>query len=359
MMRRPPARTLIEVAGECPKIIGTSVALFEVLERATRVAQTIVPVMIEGETGTGKELLARRIHAMSPRSAGPFVAVNCAAIPKDLFESELFGHERGAFTGAVAAKAGAFERAHGGTLFLDEIGDMAFEHQAKLLRAIQEREVQRVGGSAPRSVDVRIVAATHRALASGDTAFREDLYYRLAGYTLRLPPLRERGHDVVTIAKAILAREFPSKTLSRSAQQRLLTHSWPGNVRELENVLRAAAIDARGQRIDHTHLRQITFATAADEPRSRSELGAERLTAVRDHLSAHGRITATDVRRLFHLQKAHAQRLLARWEHDGTIVRHGQGRGTFYTSADRQGHDEPLGQPQLSRMTTIFTSVAA
>jgi len=203
---------------ESRSIVGTSKSLLAVLAQTDRVARTNVAVLIEGETGTGKELLARRVHNTSARAGGPFVALNCAAIPRDLLEAELFGHERGAFSGAHALKLGAFERAHGGTLFLDEVGDMAPEHQGRVLRAIQEGEIQRLGcASAPRKVDVRIVAATHRELRTQieARAFRDDLYYRLAGYTLRLPPLRERGWDVVAIANALLKREFPTKCFTR------------------------------------------------------------------------------------------------------------------------------------------------
>ncbi len=313
-------------------IIGNSKALCEVLDRAGRVARTNVAVLIEGETGTGKELFARYIHDRGSREDGPFVAVNCAAIPKDLLEAELFGAERGAFTGALATRPGAFERAHGGTLFLDEIGDMALEHQAKVLRVLQEGEVQRVGGAAPRRIDVRVVAATHRVLLGG-TAFRDDLYYRLAGYTLRLPPLRARGRDIVAIAKDVLQREFPTKTLSRPAQVRLLAYAWPGNVRELENVIRSAAIDARGRRIDDAVLRrQPAFADAERTPPVQA--AEDRRAVVQALLEARGRITAADVRGLFQLQKAHAYRLLAGWERTGDLARCGSGRGTFYVAKE-------------------------
>ncbi|MBN1773587.1 MAG: sigma-54-dependent Fis family transcriptional regulator [Deltaproteobacteria bacterium] len=321
------------MADRRPKIIGSSKGLREVLARAARVARTAVAVLIEGESGTGKELLAQHIHDLSPRAAGPLVTVNCAAIPKDLLESELFGHERGAFTGALAMKIGAFDRAHGGTLFLDEIGDMALDHQAKVLRAIQEGEIQRVGGNAPRKVDVRIVAATHRDLPArtAEGSFREDLYYRLAGYTLRLPPLRERGRDIVAIAKALLAREFPAKFLSRAAQALLLGYAWPGNVRELENVVRAAAIDARGRRIsEKVVLAQPAFAGVAKPVTGPS--AAARLTAVRAFLEQRGRIAAADVRATVHLQKAQAHRLLAAWERRGEIERRGAGRSTYYVA---------------------------
>jgi transcriptional regulator with GAF, ATPase, and Fis domain len=325
MAQRDSIRSLIK--GRSPSLAGA-------LQKIRRAAPTNVPILIMGETGTGKELAARLVHEESRRSEGPFVAVNCAAIPKDLLESELFGHERGAFTGALSTKAGAFERAHGGTLFLDEIGDMALEHQAKVLRAIQEGEVQRVGGSSPKKIDVRIVAATHRDLRARavEGAFREDLYYRLAGYELRLPPLRERGRDVLAIAKALLERESPGKYFSRSAQALLLGYSWPGNVREVENVVRAAAIDARGRRISERVVRRhpaFAQATRVECPRSTKD----QLVAMRAFIETHGRIGASDVRDLFNVKKTRAYSLLEAWERTGAIEARGDGRGTYYVTA--------------------------
>ena len=310
-------------------IVGNCKPLRKVLSRALRAASTNLAVLIEGETGTGKELLARCIHAHSgDRALRPFVAVNCAAIPKDLFESEMFGHERGAFTGAVATKIGAFERADGGTLFLDEIGELPLDQQAKLLRVLQEREVQRVGGAAQRRVDARIITASHRDLRTA--GFREDLYFRVAVCTLRLAPLRERGRDIIAIASQLLAREFPTKTLSRSARRLLLAHEWPGNIRELENVLRAAALDTEGTRIGEAVLRsQPTFA-GVEEKRDRTSL-------VRSFLNVHSRITAADVRELLGVQRAQASRLLTEWERGGLLVRCGAGVATYYV-ATSQSH---------------------
>jgi DNA-binding NtrC family response regulator len=253
-----PGSTFIDepVAAQRPQIIGTSSRLREALARADRVAPASRSVLIYGESGTGKELPARRIHEKSKRAAGPFVAVNCAAISRELLESELFGHERGAFTGAHQARAGFFEQAHGGTLFLDEVGDMALEHQTKVLRALQEGEVLRVGASQLRRVDVRVVAATNRDLgeAVAQRLFREDLLYRLARYQIRLPALRERGEDVQELALAILAREFPGAYFTEGAREFLRRHTWPGNIRELEDVVGAAAIDARDGRITEKEL---------------------------------------------------------------------------------------------------------
>ncbi|MQA92008.1 MAG: AAA domain-containing protein [Gemmatimonas sp.] len=236
------------------ELVGSSPELLEVFKVLGRVAESVATVLVTGESGTGKELIARALHRLSPRAGGPFVAVNCAAIPEDLLESELFGHERGAFTGAVARKMGRFERAHGGTLFLDEIGDMSLVLQAKILRALQEREVERVGGEERIAIDVRVVAATHRDLpafiASGE--YREDLYYRLAVVLLHLPPLRERRGDIRELAlhyAAHLAKEHgrPLRHLGASALRRLEEHSWPGNVRELRNVVERAVLVAQGE----------------------------------------------------------------------------------------------------------------
>jgi DNA-binding NtrC family response regulator len=219
-------------------------------------ARAEASVLIAGESGTGKEVLARHIHAASRRARGPFVALNCAALPEALLESELFGHEKGAFSGAVAARRGKFEQAEGGTLLLDEIGEMDPRLQAKILRAIQEREIDRLGGSAPVKVDVRILAATHRDLAAEVAAgrFREDLYFRLAVVRLRIPALRERRGDILPLARHFAQRYarangLPERALLPSAEALLLAHPWPGNVRELENTLHRAVLLAEGHAI--------------------------------------------------------------------------------------------------------------
>jgi two-component system response regulator HydG len=228
-------------------IVGRSPAMREVLDRVMRVGPTEATVLITGESGTGKELVARALHVASRRSDRPFVPVNCAAITETLLESELFGHARGAFTGATRARRGLFEEAHGGTLFIDEIGETTPGFQAKLLRALQEGEIRRVGESAPVQVDVRIVAATNQDLrrAIVEKRFREDLFYRLAVVPLRIPPLRERREDVPLLAAHFLERfnqrTGGDKVLTPDGAARLLEHDWPGNVREIENVLEQAA----------------------------------------------------------------------------------------------------------------------
>jgi DNA-binding NtrC family response regulator len=234
-----------------PDIVGRGPATLAVLRQVDRIADTGVPVLFEGESGTGKELLARALHASSARSAGRFVAENCAALPDSLLENELFGHERGAFTGADAAAPGLFERADGGTLFLDEVGDMSVSLQKRLLRVLQEGEVRRVGGASVRKVDVRIVTATNRDLAGmvKEGTFREDLFYRLAVVKIRVPPLRERREDIPALCDHFLARlgkDGRPRRVTEAALETLVRHSWPGNIRQLDNELRRAAALSRG-----------------------------------------------------------------------------------------------------------------
>ena len=242
-------------------VFGDEPAVKDVLARVDAVAVTDFPVVLMGESGTGKEVLAREIHLRSGRSSGPFVPVNCGAIPRELFESELFGHMKGAFTGATADRKGLFEEATRGTLFLDEISEIAAEHQVKLLRAIQEQEVKRVGDNAQRTIDVRIIAATNRDLASmvqGGT-FREDLYYRICVMPIRVPPLRERRGDILPLAVHFLERETAQtgrdiKGFTRSAMDKLLAYPWHGNIRELENKVKQAMILTPGEMIDEDDL---------------------------------------------------------------------------------------------------------
>ena len=234
-------------------LIGQSEALKRVVEMAHRAAPTDLTVLILGESGTGKEVLARWIHRLSSRKDGPFVPVNCAAIPEGLLESELFGHERGAFTGAVRARPGRFELAREGTLFLDEIGDMPMPMQAKILRVLQEREFERVGGTRTIAADVRVIAATHRTLeaAVAQGTFRQDLFYRLQGVSMHLPPLRERVDDLPLLATHLLERAAKRLNrapaiLSSEALRCLWTYAWPGNVRELQHVLEGAMVMSDG-----------------------------------------------------------------------------------------------------------------
>lgn len=279
LLREPDERLRLVSPGEAPlapefaDIVHKSRVMDRLIQRARRVAIRNVPVLIEGESGTGKELLARAIHRASPRKDRPFIAVNCGAIPAELVESELFGHEKGAFTGATQQRTGHFEAADGGTLFLDELGELPGPAQVKLLRTLQEGEVVRLGSSKPTKVDVRIIAATNRTLteeiASG--RFREDLFYRLAVAVLKIPPLRERSGDLGILIDHLMAqvnREaagepgFKEKKLSSGARNLLLTHPWPGNVRELLNTLRRAAIWSDGAAISSEDVREALLPVA-------------------------------------------------------------------------------------------------
>jgi two-component system response regulator HydG len=237
-------------------IIGRCGPMQDLFGKIRKVAPTDSNVLIQGESGTGKELVARALHNLSRRAKAPMISVNCAAIPESLIESELFGHEKGAFTGASAGRAGLVEAADGGTLFLDEIGELPLEAQARLLRVLQEGEIRRVGSTQSQKVDVRLVAATHRDLKTlaKNGQFREDLYYRLHVIALKLPPLRERGADVLEIAKAFLARQSARMAteglhFSREAEQAVRQYTWPGNVRELENAIERAAILSESEEI--------------------------------------------------------------------------------------------------------------
>jgi two-component system NtrC family response regulator len=243
-------------------IVGRSKPLLRVLEMASRVAQHDSTVLIRGETGTGKELLARAIHHNSRRRSKPFVTINCGAIPKELLESELFGHTRGAFSGAYIAKAGKIEMADGGTLFLDEVGELPLEMQVKLLRLLQQGEVDKIGATGVSVVDVRVIAATHRDLLAmiEDGGFREDLYYRLAVVPLVLPPLRERREDIPELVQHLFRKVkerhgLPALRLSAAVNSALAGYRWPGNVRELENVIERMVVLAAGEEV-----------TAADLP---------------------------------------------------------------------------------------------
>ncbi len=255
-----------------PRIVGEHPAMKEASNMAQRVAATDSTVLVLGESGTGKELFARAIHHLSGRAECPFVALNCAAIPEGLVENELFGHERGAYTGAGARKMGKMELAHRGTLFLDEIGDLPLAIQGKLLRVLEERRFERVGGTQEIEVNVRILTATNKDLraAVADKTFREDLYFRIAAVPITVPALRDRGEDVLLLAEHFLERfrrEFrkPSLVLTKDAQARLRGYAWPGNVRELQNTIERAAILANGPEIDAEGLQLPAAKPTAEE----------------------------------------------------------------------------------------------
>ncbi|WP_442678005.1 nitrogen regulation protein NR(I) [Sphingomonas sp. ASY06-1R] len=279
-------------AGEDLPLIGRSPPMQEVYRTVARVVSNDLTVLVLGESGTGKELVARAVHDFGPRRSAPFVAVNMAAIPRELIESELFGHERGAFTGAAQRTAGRFEQAQGGTLFLDEIGDMPMEAQTRLLRVLQSGEFSPVGGARAIRADVRIIAATHQELPRliADGQFREDLYYRLNVVPIRLPPLRERGADVGDLARHFLDRAaadgLPRKHLDPGALARLEQHVWPGNVRELENLMRRLAALTRDAVIGSTLIEQ-QLGIQSPQPLLQDAVGAGLDDVIEQHLARH------------------------------------------------------------------------
>jgi two-component system, NtrC family, nitrogen regulation response regulator NtrX len=277
---------LRELVGDAPRMIGSSAAFQRVLEQATRVAQSDARVLLTGESGTGKELLAAHMHRNSPFAPGPFVKVNCAAIPVDLLESELFGHEKGAFTGATASRRGKFELADGGTIFLDEVRDLHEASQAKLLRVLQEGEFQRVGGEQTRHVNVRVISATNQDLGAlvAEKKFREDLYYRLSVVPIRVPPLRERPEDVRPLAEYFVdefcrRNNFKPKRIDEGVFDALRAYRWPGNIRELRNVVERMAILAPDPITADAVPVEIRLARETDAP---STLEETRARAERD-----------------------------------------------------------------------------
>ncbi len=271
---RQEKRSLQEViTGRFEGLVGSSATMRALGEAIRRIAAAQTTVLVTGESGTGKELVARAVHDLSPRREGPFVTVNCAALAEGLLESELFGHERGSFTGAVRRKLGRFELAQGGTLFLDEVGETPPSLQAKLLRVLQEREIQRVGGEETLTIDVRVVAATNRILEGEVRAgrFREDLYYRLAIVPIEIPPLRERSADIPELAQHFLRKHGPRvnrrvRGFSGAALTKLSAYSWPGNVRELENAVERALVFTEGELIEPEHLPDCAGAPAGALP---------------------------------------------------------------------------------------------
>ena len=287
-LRRENER-LRELVGGGTKMIGSSPAFLRVVEQATLAARSDARILISGESGTGKELLAAHIHHESPFANGPFVKVNCAAIPSELLESELFGHEKGAFTGAIAARKGKFELADGGTIFLDEVGDLPSASQAKLLRVLQEGEFHRVGGEQPIRVAVRVVSATNRNLSDlvAQQKFREDLYYRLCVVPIRVPSLRERPHDIAPLAEYFLEdfcvrNNFHSKQIARETYPVLESYAWPGNARELRNIIERMAILTAGDRLTPESVPVEIRIPQDSSPRS--NLKEARESAERDHI---------------------------------------------------------------------------
>ena len=314
----------------------TSPGLRDLYTLAARVAASDATVLVTGESGVGKEVLARFIHSRSPRASKPFVAINCAAIPDNLLESTLFGHEKGAFTGATSSHAGKFEQADGGTLLLDEVSELPMPLQAKLLRALQEREVERVGGSRPLPVDIRVVATSNRDMAAevAQGGFREDLYYRLNVFPLAVPPLRERPDDVLVLATGFLQRHDARAALAPCARAALRSHDWPGNVRELANVMQRAAILAPGPEVRAEHLMLPATgrvlaqaeASAAHSPRvtavgaaaSATDLRSLERQAVLDALAATGGNRRLAAERLAMPERT-LRHKLARWREEGLV----------------------------------------
>jgi DNA-binding NtrC family response regulator len=330
-------------------LVSASPGMQRVREQILQVAAARTTVLIQGESGVGKELVAKAIHFNSPRRTAPFVAINCAAIPVTLIESELFGHERGAFTGAVERQKGRFELAHGGTMFLDEIGEMDLQTQAKLLRVLEEREFMRVGGGREVKVDVRVLAATNSDLEGlvGRGRFREDLYFRLNVITIRVPPLRERTEDIADLARLFLGQicrdnGLGPRTLDRGAVQALQRYSWPGNVRELKNVLESTAITRPGSRVRLSDLpgtvRQAGRQGAeGGRPRPGVTLEDAERDLIRGTLLRHAG-NRTHAARTLRIGVRTLQRKIRRY---GIAVPTGRGRSARYRSTDTPSPGAP------------------
>ena len=290
-----------------PQLVGEDPSLRKVFTSLQRAAATDATVLLEGESGTGKELFARSLHALSPRADAPFVAINCAAIPENLLETELFGYEKGAFTGAVQRKPGKFEMAHRGTLFLDEIGDLPIGLQAKILRALEEKRFERVGGTASVQVDVRLVAATNKGLRAAVAArrFREDLYFRLSVFPITVPPLRERPGDIPLLARFFVerfCRDLKKRPLALSppALEQLQSYRWPGNVRELQNCIERAVILAEGDTVLPRHL-NLSFAAPIE---------SEEVVSPWAHVDMEGTLTEVTRRVTSQVEKAKIEEVL-------------------------------------------------
>ncbi|MFZ5480658.1 MAG: sigma 54-interacting transcriptional regulator [Myxococcota bacterium] len=334
-------------------IVGQSPALRRVLAAADRIAPTTMSVLVTGETGTGKEGLARRLHDASGRT-GPFVVVNCASLPPDLVESELFGHERGAFTGAVGTRSGLVLEASGGTLFLDEVGELPMDVQAKLLRLLQEREVLPLGGQRAVKVDVRVVAATWRDLRArvAEGAFREDLLYRLATFELALPALRERGDDVLLLARHTVdgfVRQpgIGRRTLARTAGAALRAHEWRGNVRELQAVLARAAVLGDGRTITGADIR-----SALPQPKAGASSVEERVLAL---LESAGEVAVGQVMAALRVPRTTAWRAMAALVEAGKLEAVGETKGRRYRVARPRVAAAPAGaeDPRWAKVLEI------
>ena len=334
-------------------------------KRIQRVAPHDCSVLLEGETGTGKELVARALHRRSGRHGGPFVPVNCAAIPQDLAESHLFGHEAGAFTGARGRHLGVMEQADEGTLFLDEVAELPLVHQAKLLRSLQEREIVRLGSqraSRPIRINIRLVAASHENLAARcrDRRFREDLYYRIKVYLIRIPPLREREQDVLELARHFLRVEpGPRVRLGRDAQQLLLDYPWPGNVRELRSAILAARIDAEDCRIgaaeirEHLGLVQVDNEPDAEQTTDEPQEALTRGERVVGLLSDRGPLAMGELVRATAIPRSSLRRLLVQMMETGQVVPIGEGRDRCYGVERRAEADDEPRDPVVRARQTI------
>ena len=324
-------------------IIGNSACLRATMARAKKVARSNLSVLITGESGTGKELFARLVHDQSPRAKKPFVPVNCAAIPAELLEAELFGHKKGAFSGAVSDSTGLFMQANGGTLFLDEIGDMPLLLQAKILRVLQEGEIRPVGARVVQKVDVRIISATHCDLVEmvQERKFREDLIFRLQGYALRLPALRERGHDIVTLARKFLKshKGFSGKSLSRNTHGMLMSYSWPGNIRELQNVILAAAVEAP-LTVDRRHLQSHMKGYVVVTGETMTSMEGRIIQTIKN---SDQKTTLAQLHADLHVPKPTLHRYLVRMADNGTVNRVAKGRTVWFTTSRNQ-HSLPDSQ---------------
>ena len=323
-------------------IVGRSKVIREVIESASRVAVTLLAVLLEGASGTGKELLARFVHDASERAGGPFEPINCGALAETLLEDLLFGHVKGAFTGAGDAKPGLIEAADGGTLFLDEVGEMSPRLQVKLLRMLESGRVRRVGSNRSTRVDIRVVAATHRDLKAmiGKGTFREDLYYRLARYPIKVPPLCERERDAVAIARHLLQGKTVKGrpvSLGRDAEQVILGYPWPGNVRQLGNVLEKAVVDANRPRLSAQDLGKA-IGDQAVQPED-TATGVEPDQAILSLLARHGPLGGREIRERLGLARTTAQRHLRKLRDAGRIAAQGQGHGIRYAIPEPEPSD--------------------